>query len=927
MPSGIKDTVWTISHTLRNHVECGVRVFCSKDLIRRRLAFMTVRPRRRRVVFASCLFYGLLLGASFIVRHSETPPMHVDPFERAAVVRAVDGDRVTSDRFEIAYREYASDFGRDLETIVLLHGSPGRKEDFGRLAPVLARSARVVVPDLPGFGSSTRTVPDYSFRAHAAYVRQLLDQLGIQRAHLLGLSMGGGVALNLIEMAPERVASLTMLSAIGIQEMELTGDYYVNHVVHGAQLGALWLAREGTPHMGLLDNAPLGISYARNFFDSDQRALRPILQRVTVPTLIVHGADDKLVPIEAAEEHYRLVPQSELIRLSGDHFLVFMRAPEVGDVVGAFVRRAADGRASTRADADPERVRLATLPFNSMRVPRARGIAAAVFAGLLTTGAVISESVTSVAAGLLVARRRVSLVTAIFGCFIGMFIANLLLYVCGRYYGRRVIEVAPTRWLMRSDAFERSLARLSRGGIAWLLRDWLGINGRRTTSLAAGVVKVRLLPAVSSLFLTTAVLASALVGLSTILCSLLLRVGTLASLPPHLRTASTVAIVATAVRVVLSTASARQRRLMVSLWRRWTRWEFWPPWVFYPPVVVYLAWLMARYRSVTLFTAANPAILAGGFVGESKYDILQGLAGTSEYVAHAFLIEARLGVAERVLAARRFMADQGLTFPIVLKPNHGQRGSGVVVVRSADELNSCLEKSSVDTIIQEHVAGAEFGVFYVRHPSEAHGHIFSITEKRFPTVAGDGRCTLEELILQDDRAVCVARVYCERHRERLWTVPAAGETIPLAELGTHCRGAMFLDGGWVLTPLLEQRFDNIARAFNGFYFGRFDVRADAGIEAFQTGQGFKIIEVNGVTSEATHIYHPGTPLMAAYRVLFRQWRLAFDIGAENHRRGVTPTSVRTLFQLTREYVRTSRHHLRERPDQVAATSGLRTSHL
>lgn len=871
---------------------------------------MTVRPWRRRVVLAVCLFYGLLLGASFIVRHRHRPTVHVDPLERVAVVWAVGGGRVTSDRVGIAYREYASDFGRDLETIVLLHGSPGRKEDFGRLAPILARGARVIVPDLPGFGVSTKTLPDYSFRAHAVYVRQLLDHLGVQRAHVLGFSMGGGVALGLVDVAPERVATLTMLSAIGVQEMELTGNYHVNHVVHGAQLGALWIAREGTPHMGLLDDAMLGIPYARNFFDSDQRPLRDILRRVTVPMLIVHGVDDTLVPIEAAQEHHRLVPHSEIVTLKGDHFLVFARTSDIGDVIGAFVRRAADGRALTRADAGPEGVRLAALSFDPMRLPRARGIAAALFSGLLTAGTLISENVTSVAAGTLVARRRVSLATAMRGCFIGMFMGNLLLYVCGRHFGRHVIEGAPTRWLIPADTFERSLARLSRGGIATLVRDWFALDGRRTTSLAAGVLKVGLLPILGSLFFTTAILTFAFVGFSTLLSSILLRLGSIASLTPPLQIAWTVAIVAIALKVVLSVASARRRRLLVSSWRRWTRWEFWPPWVFYAPVVAYLACLMAKHRSATLFTAANPAILAGGFVGESKYDILQGLAGAGEYVARASLIEGRLGVAEKVLAARRLMADQRLTFPIVLKPNHGQRGSGVVVVRSAEALNSCLERSSVDTIIQEHLTGAEFGVFYSRRPSEARGHIFSITEKRFPTVVGDGRRTLEELILEDDRAVCAARLYCERHRERLWSVPVAGETIPLAELGTPCRGAMFLDGGWVLTPALEERFDSIARSFDGFYFGRFDVRVDAGIEAFRAGHGFKIIELNGVTSEATHIYHPGTPLMTAYRVLFRQWRIAFDTGAENRRRGIAPTSVRRLLQLTREYMRTSRGHLR-----------------
>ena len=168
------------------------------------------------------------------------------------------------------------------------------------------------------------------------------------------------------------------------------------------------------------------------------------------------------------------------------------------------------------------------------------------------------------------------------------------------------------------------------------------------------------------------------------------------------------------------------------------------------------------------------------------------------------------------------------------------------------------------------------------------------------------------IVSTDERAVCMARFYCERHRERLSDVPAVGETIPLVELGTHCRGAMFLNGGWVLTPALEERFDAISRGFDGFYFGRFDVRVDGGIEAFRDGHGFKIIELNGVTSEATHIYHPGTPLTRAYGVLMTQWRLAFDIAAENRRRGITPTPARALIQLTREYMRTARGHLRER---------------
>ncbi|MEP7309108.1 MAG: alpha/beta fold hydrolase [Acidobacteriota bacterium] len=832
-----------------------------------------VRPGSRRFGLAVGLCYALLLATSFIVRSYRRPAGHVGPLEHTAEVWAIDSGRLTSTRVRIAYREFGPDSGGDAETIVLLHGSPGRKEDFGQLAPVLARNARVVAPDLPGFGSSTRALPDYSFRAHGLYVRQLLDHLGVQRAHVLGYSMGGGVALSLADAAPTRVASLTMLSAIGVEEMELTGDYYVNHFVHGVQLGALWIAREGTPHMGLLDDAALDVPYARNFFDSDQRPLRAILQRVEVPTLIVHGLDDANVPIEAAREHHRLVPQSELLTLPGDHFLVSTKAADVGTAVSAFVRRASEGHAPMRAGADLERARLATLAFDSMALPRVRGIAAAVFGGLLTAAALVSENVTGAASGVLVARGRVSAPLAIAACVMGAFMANAWPYLRRRRIERRGFEEAPSHWLI---------------AVSWLT------SAVRTT-----------------LFLLTATAAS----------WLLFRVTPLASWPPYPRAAIIVALVLGLLKIGRAAATEKGRRLLVSTWRRSTRWEFWPPWIFYPPVLAYIAYLMVKHRNATIFTAANPAILAGGVLGESKYDILQGLAGSSDHVARACLIDANLSAEAKTIAARRFMDAQCLTFPIVVKPNHGQRGSGVVIASSEDVLAQCLGQSAVDTIVQEYVGGAEFGVFYYRRPSESRGHIFSITEKRFPTVVGDGRRTLEELILQDERAVCAARLYCDRHRNRLSTVPTQGESITLAELGTHCRGALFLDGEWVRTPALGARFDTIAKGFDGFFFGRFDVRlessADGAIGAFQTGHGFKILELNGVTSEATHIYHPGTPLTTAYRVLIRQWRIAFEIGAENRRRGAPQTSVRQLILLSREYLRTSHRHLPEYPPQSA----------
>jgi hypothetical protein len=197
------------------------------------------------------------------------------------------------------------------------------------------------------------------------------------------------------------------------------------------------------------------------------------------------------------------------------------------------------------------------------------------------------------------------------------------------------------------------------------------------------------------------------------------------------------------------------------------------------------------------------------------------------------------------------------------------------------------------TIIQEYVAGYEYGVFYYRYPGEKEGTLFSITDKRLLTLTGDGRSTLEQLILQDERAMCMAPFHFRRHQDRLFDVPRFGEKNALVEVSTHCRGALFLDGSSVRSPALTSVIDRISKRFEGFYFGRYDIRTPS-LEDFRQGRNFKIVELNGVTSEATHIYQPGNSIWNAYRTLQRQWRIAFEIGAANRNRDVQPSSVRRL---------------------------------
>jgi pimeloyl-ACP methyl ester carboxylesterase len=280
--------------------------------------------------------YLLLLAASHVsapFSKTNAPAPDVRFIQLQVVDRGVTGPGV----IRLAYRDTAPSSSQI--PVVLIHGSPGSGEVLRGLADLLRPRFRVIVPDLPGFGFSTRGLPDYSFRAHGEYLIQLLSLLHVPRAQFVGFSMGGGVVLSVTDLAPERVASLVMLSAVGVQEREMSGSYAFNHFLHGVQFGVLWFARELFPHFGLFSRTRYTVEYARNFYDSDQRPLRRALERYRGPMLILHGVRDSRVPIEAAREHHRMVANSVLVEFRDDHFMAYMNPAEYSDQLIAFLSR------------------------------------------------------------------------------------------------------------------------------------------------------------------------------------------------------------------------------------------------------------------------------------------------------------------------------------------------------------------------------------------------------------------------------------------------------------------------------------------------------------------------------------------------------------------------------------------------------------
>ena len=520
------------------------------------------------------------------------------------------------------------------------------------------------------------------------------------------------------------------------------------------------------------------------------------------------------------------------------------------------------------------------------------GLAELTPAGLffaLVVGTFISEDAACLAAGTLVSAGHVTFGFSVAACFVGIFIGDMGLYIIGRMLGKNLFESRFSRRLVSDDRRERATEWLNANGYLAVFTSRFVSGLRLPTYLAAGALKTNMAKFSLMFLIASAIWTPLLVGSAALSQSFVFGKSLLIGF----------AVLIVFVRLCFRYTNWNNRRLLVGRIKRITYWEFWPLSAFYLPIIFYIIVLSVRYRSLTLFTAVNPSIPSGGFVGESKdhiYRLIDRSKKAAEHMLSRVLISAASDPEERRRTAVEFIDSHRLSFPLVLKPDAGERGKGVTIIRDRSELSEHLANLDRDHILQEYRDGVEASIFYYRQPNDEHGRIFSITEKVFPSVTGDGVKTLETLIFRNERAVCMAKHYFKANKERLQTIPAKGEIIRLIDIGTHSRGAVFREGNWLLTDRLESAIDEICRGIEGFHFGRFDIRASS-FEDLKLARGFKIIELNGVTSESTNIYDPRYSIVDANRILFRQWKLAFEIGAQNRNRGVRPDSIWRLSKL------------------------------
>jgi hypothetical protein len=326
-----------------------------------------------------------------------------------------------------------------------------------------------------------------------------------------------------------------------------------------------------------------------------------------------------------------------------------------------------------------------------------------------------------------------------------------------------------------------------------------------------------------------------------------------------------------------------------------------PKWLNLVPIIAQWLWLSLRYRSITLPSSANPAITTGGMVGEGKMEDLQIMGARALSVTATTTSITAEGEAS-IRAAEDAMTHQGLVYPVILKPDIGWCGYGVRRVDNFAQLSKYLntfprgERVVIQRFVDE---PGEAGIFYMRQPGHESGKVIGMLLRHFPQVMGDGIRTVGALIDGNERTRRIGRDGASESGSDLTAIPALGETVRVATVGSTRVGGMYQNGTASVTTELVAAIDAIARDMKDFHVGRFDVKFQT-MASLRSG-AFTIIEVNGSGSEAVHAWDPTLTLRQAYRIIFDKQRLLFAIGDDMRKRGHSPVGLTAL----------ARHHLRQ----------------
>lgn len=512
---------------------------------------------------------------------------------------------------------------------------------------------------------------------------------------------------------------------------------------------------------------------------------------------------------------------------------------------------------------------------------------------VIALSTLISEDLTCITTGILISQSKLDPITGILGCSTGIFIGDMGLYLLGYIFGEGIFKLPFINKRFPKNTLDKQVKRFETKGLSLVFISRFLPGTRLITYVSAGFFRVPLIKFMFyfllavSLWTPILIIASAIIGTPLYLALSYFHDNIIIII------SGTAGIIFLIYRLTRTAFSFKQRKLVYSSLRRWSRFEFWPRAIFYAPIALTIIPYCVIKRTPLLLTLANHNIECGGLIGESKYHILKYLKEftTDKITIPVFLLLKKgLSHKNKLDQAQQFISEKKLNYPIILKPDIGERGKDVCLVNDKNELSSALKKYNAATLLQAYAPGLEFGIFYIKDPETNTGMVTSIVYKEPTFITGDGKNTLETLILTDSRAHLMAKFFLKEHATNLNVIIQKGDRIKLSKLGTHSKGALFINKNAHVTPELVNEIHKLCNNIDGLNYGRFDIKVPS-LEDLEKGQSIQILEFNGLSGEPAHIYDPSMPLLTAYKDLFWHWKKACDIAHFYYKKGMSPLSI------------------------------------
>lgn len=252
------------------------------------------------------------------------------------------------------FQMYYEDTGKG-PTLVLIHGMGGDSSEWSLLTPELSKEIRCIAVDLRGHGKSEKPDQPYTQDMFADDVAALLDTLKIDKAYLCGISMGGFVALKMALHHPKKVKGLILIDTaarISAKTVEVGAKWAKTFAEKGLDAYIEAEIKDIFHPMFVRRHKDMVKLFADSMRTRDSSTIMRIQQgymkspltldkeinKIKVPTMIIHGKEDKVVPVEEAEFMHKQIPNSKIAIIPyGGHGVLLERKDFFIDLILYFV--------------------------------------------------------------------------------------------------------------------------------------------------------------------------------------------------------------------------------------------------------------------------------------------------------------------------------------------------------------------------------------------------------------------------------------------------------------------------------------------------------------------------------------------------------------------------------------------------------------